>query len=62
MALLKQGSSNDLQSEADRVSEKLRREAARLAVEKALAALPSKLDAGAQLALIDRSIESLGEV
>lgn len=61
MALLKQGSSNDLQAEADRVSERLRREAARLAVEKALAALPSKLDPAAQLALIDRSIESLGQ-
>jgi F-type H+-transporting ATPase subunit b len=60
MARLKQDSASDLQSEASRVSDQLRREAARLAIEKALASLPSRLDATAQARLIDQSIQSLG--
>ncbi len=61
MARLKQGAVADLQSEASRVSEQLRREAARRAVERALASLPAKLDADAQARFIDQSINSLGQ-
>ncbi|MEA5398788.1 F0F1 ATP synthase subunit B [Synechococcus sp. BA-124 BA4] len=61
MARLKQGAVADLQSEASRVSELLRREAARRAVERALASLPGKLDAEAQARFIDQSINSLGQ-
>ncbi|MGB5239646.1 MAG: ATP F0F1 synthase subunit B, partial [Prochlorococcaceae cyanobacterium] len=61
MARLKQGAVADLQSEASRVSEQLRREAARRAVERALASLPGKLDADAQARFIDQSINSLGQ-
>ncbi len=61
MARLQQGAVADLQSEADRVSDLLRRQTARLAVEKALAELPGKLDEGAQARLIDQSIRSLGQ-
>jgi F-type H+-transporting ATPase subunit b len=61
MARLKQGAVADLQSEASRVSEQLRREAARRAVERALASLPGKLDAEAQARFIDQSINSLGQ-
>jgi F-type H+-transporting ATPase subunit b len=45
MARLKQESSGELDAEASRVSEQLRRQAAQLAIEQALAALPGKLDA-----------------
>jgi F-type H+-transporting ATPase subunit b len=61
MARLKQGAVSDLQSEAARVSEQLRREAARRAVERALQSLPGKLDAEAQARFIDQSINSLGQ-
>jgi F-type H+-transporting ATPase subunit b len=60
MARIKQDSASDLQSEASRVSDQLRREAARLAIEKALASLPGRLDAKTQARLIDQSIQSLG--
>jgi F-type H+-transporting ATPase subunit b len=60
MARMKQDSAADLDAEAARVSNQLRREAARLAIEKALAALPGKLDTAAQAKLIDQSIQSLG--
>jgi len=60
MARMKQESAADLDAEAARVNEQLRREAARLAIEKALAALPGKLDSTAQAKLIDQSIQSLG--
>jgi F-type H+-transporting ATPase subunit b len=60
MARMKQDSASDLDAEAARVSSQLRREAARLAIEKALAALPGKLDSNAQAKLIDQSIQSLG--
>jgi F-type H+-transporting ATPase subunit b len=60
MARIKQDSASDLQSEASRVSDQLRREAARLAIEKALATLPGRLDASTQARLIDQSIQSLG--
>jgi F-type H+-transporting ATPase subunit b len=60
MARIKQDSASDMQSEASRVSDQLRREAARLAIEKALASLPVRLDATTQARLIDQSIQSLG--
>jgi F-type H+-transporting ATPase subunit b len=60
MARVKQGAASDLDAEAARVSNQLRREAARLAIEKALATLPGKLDAKAQDALIAQSIKTLG--
>ena len=60
MARMKQDSAADLDAAAARVSALLRREAARLAIEKALAALPGKLDSKAQAKLIDQSIQTLG--
>ncbi|MCX5944537.1 MAG: F0F1 ATP synthase subunit B [Cyanobacteria bacterium] len=60
MALLRQGADSDLNAEVSRVREQLRREAARLAIEKALASLPGRLDQGAQSRLIDQSISNLG--
>jgi len=60
MARLKEDASADLTVEAARVSDLLRREAARQAIETALATLPGKLDEGAQARLIDQSINSLG--
>ncbi|EDY38935.1 ATP synthase B chain [Cyanobium sp. PCC 7001] len=60
MARLKEDAVADLNAEAARVSDLLRREAARQAIEKALASLPKKLDAAAQSRLIDQSIRNLG--
>ena len=60
MARLREDASADLNAEAARVSDMLRREAARQAIEKALATLPGKLDEGAQARLIDQSINTLG--
>jgi F-type H+-transporting ATPase subunit b len=60
MARMRQDSASDLDAEATRVSEQLRREAARMAIENALASLPGRLDAKAQNGLIDQSIQSLG--
>lgn len=60
MARLKQDATADLNAEAARVTDLLRREAARQAIEKALATLPGKLDEGAQTRLIDQSIDTLG--
>ncbi|MFQ6540121.1 MULTISPECIES: F0F1 ATP synthase subunit B [Aphanothece] len=60
MARLKQGAMADLSAEAARVTEALRREAARQAVEKALVTLPGKLDPASQARLIDHSINNLG--
>jgi len=62
MARVKQGAAADLSAEASRVSNLLRREAAQLAIEKALASLPGKLDANAQAKLVDQSIKTLGNV
>ncbi len=61
MARIKQDSASNLDAEAARVTAQLRREAARMAIEKALAALPGKLDPAAQARLIDQSIQSLGK-
>ena len=60
MARVKQGAAADLSAEASRVSNLLRREAAQLAIEKALASLPGKLDADAQAKLVNQSIKTLG--
>lgn len=60
MARMKQDSAADLDAEAARVTAQLRREAARLAIEKALASLPGQLDSQSQARLIDQSIQSLG--
>lgn len=60
MARLKQDAVADLNAEAARVSDLLRREAARQAIDKALAVLPGKLDEAAQIRLIDQSINTLG--
>ena len=60
MARLRQDATADLNAEAARVTDLLRREAARQAIEKALATLPGKLDADAQARLIDQSINTLG--
>ncbi|MEI6830959.1 MAG: F0F1 ATP synthase subunit B [Synechococcaceae cyanobacterium ELA445] len=60
MARVKQGAAADLDSEAARVTTQLRREAARLAIEKALSVLPGQLDDAAHARLIDQSIANLG--
>lgn len=62
MARLRQEAVADLNAEAARVSELLRREAAKQAIDKALAALPAKLDDAAQARLLDQSIANLGNV
>jgi len=62
MARLRQEAVADLNAEAARVSELLRREAAKQAIDKALAALPAKLDDSAQARLLDQSIANLGNV
>jgi len=60
MARVKQGAAADLDAEAARVSNLLRREAARLAIEKALETLPGKLSEEAQAQLVSQSIKNLG--
>ncbi len=60
MARIKQGATSDLNAEASRVTAQLRREAARLAIEKALATLPGKLDQKAQSKFMSQSIKNMG--
>lgn len=60
MARLRQDATADLNAEAARVTDFLRLEAARQAIEKALTTLPGKLDGEAQARLIDQSINTLG--
>jgi F-type H+-transporting ATPase subunit b len=60
MARLKQEAVADLNAEAARVTDLLRREAARQAIDKALKVLPGKLDSAAQSRLLDTSIANLG--
>lgn len=60
MARLKQDSQSDLDSEVSRVSRLLQREAAEMAIAKAMASLPGRLDADTQARLIDQSIQSMG--
>ena len=61
MARIKQGAASDLNAEASRVTAQLRREAARLAIEKALETLPGKLDKRAQAKFLSQSIKNMGK-
>ena len=60
MARIKQDANANLNAEAARVVESLRTETARVAIDKALAALPKRLNEDKRAELIDRSIEALG--
>ena len=62
MARIKQGAASDLNAEAARVSAQLRREAARLAIEKALATLSLKLDDDKQDEFLRQSLKNMGDV
>tara|TARA_Y100001968_G_scaffold123686_1_gene112706 strand:+ start:105 stop:617 length:513 start_codon:yes stop_codon:yes gene_type:complete len=61
MARIKQGAASDLNAEAARVTSQLRKEAAELAIEKALAMLPAKLDSNAQDDFLKQSIKNIGD-
>ena len=61
MARIKQGAASDLNAEAARVTSQLRKEAAELAIEKALAMLPKKLDLNAQDDFLKQSIKNIGD-
>lgn len=60
MARIKQGAASDLNAEAARVTSQLRKEAAELAIEKALAMLPKKLDSNTQDKFLKESIKNIG--
>jgi len=60
MARIKQGAASDLNVEAARVSAQLRKEAAKLAIEKALSNLSGKLDDKAQDKFLKQSIKNIG--
>ena len=62
MARIKQGAASDLNLEAARVSAQLRREAAKLAIEKALSTLSGSLDEKAQDKFLRQSIKNIGDV
>ena len=61
MARIKQGAASDLNAEAARVTSQLRKEAAELAIEKALAILPKKLDPNTQDKFLKQSIKNIGD-
>ncbi len=61
MARIKQGAVSDLNAEAARVTSQLRKEAAELAIEKALAILPEKLDSNTQDNFLKQSIKNIGD-
>ena len=61
MARIKQGAASDLTAEAARVTSQLRKEAAELAIEKALAILPKKLDSTTQDNFLKQSIKNIGD-
>ena len=61
MARIKQGAASDLNAEAARVTSQLRKEAAELAVKKALALLPQKLDSNTQDKFLKESIKNIGD-
>ncbi len=61
MARIKQGAASDLNVEASRVSAQLRKEAAKLAIEKALSTLSGKLDDKAQDKFLRQSIKNIGD-
>ncbi len=62
MARIKQGAASDLNVEAARVTAQLRREAAKLAIEKALSNLSGKLDDKAQDKFLRQSIKNIGDI
>ena len=59
MARIKQGAASDLSAEAARVSTQLRREAAEMAISKALSALPGKLNKKTQDQFLKQSINNM---
>jgi len=61
MARIKQGAASDLTAEAARVTSQLRKEAAELAIEKALAMLPKRLDSNTQDNFLKQSIKNIGD-
>ena len=61
MARIKQGAVSDLAAEAARVTSQLRKEAAELAIKKALAMLPKKLDSKTQDDFPKQSIKNIGD-
>ncbi len=61
MARIKQGAASDLNVEASRVSAQLRREAAKLAIKKALSTLSGSLDEKAQDKFLRQSIKNIGD-
>ena len=61
MARIKQGADSDLNAEATRVSSQLRREAAEIAIEKALTTLSGQLDEATQKKFLSQSIKTLGD-
>jgi len=61
MARIKQGAASDLNAEAARVTSQLRKEAAELAIEKALSILPKKLDSITQDNFLKQSIKNIGD-
>ncbi len=61
MARIKQGAASDLTAEAARVTSQLRKEAAELAIQKALAILPKKLDSSTQDNFLKQSIKNIGD-
>ena len=62
MARVKQGAMADLNAEASRVMDGLRREAASRAIARALEVLPGKLDPQAQEEFLNQSISTMGKV
>jgi len=62
MARIKQGAASDLNLEAARISAQLRREAAKLAIEKALSTLSGSLDEKSQDKFLRQSIKNIGDV
>ena len=61
MARIKQGAASDLNVESARVSAQLRREAAKLAIDKALSNLSGTLDEKAQDNFLRQSIKNIGD-
>jgi len=59
MARIKQGAASDLNAEAARVSTQLRREAAQMAIDKALAVLPGKLNQKTQDEFLKQAIQNM---
>jgi len=61
MARIKQGAASDLNVEASRISAQLRREAAKLAIEKALSTLSGSFDEKSQDKFLRQSIKNIGD-